>query len=61
MYNRFAASDIRWENHKDHLFHSCEHCLHWKEPCKKLELKLKRRKTGWSCSEETNCETWEKI
>jgi hypothetical protein len=58
MYTRFNESNVRCEQNKDPMFHSCYHCAHYKNNCKKLTLKLKVRKTGWSCNDYTTCETW---
>ena len=51
----------RWANDKDDDFHSCRHCVNYKNHCKKLGRKLEVRKTSWSCTDETNCHTWVKI
>jgi len=48
-------------NHKDLDFHSCGHCANYKQHCKKLERKLKVRKTSWSCRDYTTCQSWGKI
>lgn len=61
MTNRFTESNIRYSNHKDLTFPSCEHCNNYRQHCKKLERKLKYRKTGWSCSDYTTCHSWEQI
>lgn len=59
--NRFSLSDERYNNHKNKDFHSCEHCVEYYNHCKKLERKLKIRRSGWSYQDETSCETWTKI
>jgi hypothetical protein len=55
---RLSEQKEREVNHKDQTFHSCEHCLNYKNHCKILERKLKVRKTGWSNRDYTVCRSW---
>jgi polyphosphate kinase len=55
---RVAELERRHQERIDPTFRSCLHCVEYKNHCKKLVRKLKTRKTGWACSDETKCESW---
>jgi hypothetical protein len=58
---RNTEYEQRHQDRIDRTFHSCMHCVEYKNNCKKLSRKLKLRKTSWACSDYTKCESWRQI